>query len=202
MQVLSMLSEDAAEREMLAHLKEKGETDIFAANAYINEAYRVIDASEAADFGLKSLQRWPNSTTVLYQTHRTLMWAGRFSEASGLAARYNSLVPGGNALVSGREACATGDREAAEAILLELQEDPVQNLSEIWLMHNMLGNTEQETEVLRPLEQSGVLFELATFLNYPKFDARPFPELMAILARERVERPPPPEPPFRCPPAK
>jgi TolB-like protein len=199
--VLSMLSDRESGREIMAHWKEKGETDSYAANSYVNEAYRVVDPSEAADFGLKSLLRWPNSTTLLYQTHRTLMWAGRFSEASRLAARYNSLVPGGNALVSAREACAAGDRAAAEAILRELQQDPDKNLSEIWLMHNMLGNTEEETEVLRPLEQSGVLFELATFLSYPKFDARPFPGLMAILEREGVDRPPPPVPPFRCPPA-
>jgi len=200
MSVLGALTDRVAASEQLAYWKEKGETDSNAANTYVNEAYRVVDASEAADFGLKSLQRWPNSTTMLYQTHRTLLWAGRFSEASELAARYNSLVPGGSALVSGREACAAGDRETAEAILAELQKDPVHNLSTIWLMHNMLGNTEQETEVLRPLEQSGVLFELASFLSYPNFDPRPFPGLMAILEREGVERPPPLVPPFRCPP--
>jgi TolB-like protein len=198
--VLAMLSDNEARREQLTYFKEKGDTDSNAANTYVNTAYRVLDPPEAADFALKFLERWPNSSTFLYQTHRTLMWAGRFSEASELAARYNSLVPGGNALVNAREACAAGDRATAEAILQELENDPEKNLSEIWLMHNMLGNTEQETEVLRPLEQSGVLFQLASLLTYPKFDARPFPELMAVLEREGVERAPPPVPPFKCPP--
>jgi hypothetical protein len=67
-------------------------------------------------------------------------------------------------------------------------------------VHNMLGNTAEETEVLRPLEQSGVPYQLSSFLIYRKFDPRPFPELMAILEREGVDRPEPTVPPFRCPP--
>jgi TolB-like protein/Tfp pilus assembly protein PilF len=50
------------------------------------------------------------------------------------------------------------------------------------------------------MEQSGVPFQLASFLGYPKFDPRPYPTLMAILEREGVQRPPPAVPPFRCPP--
>ncbi len=54
--------------------------------------------------------------------------------------------------------------------------------------------------MLRPLEQSGIPYQLASFLTYTKFDPRPFPELMAILQREGINRPPPTVPPFRCPP--
>jgi len=198
--VLAILEDKAAMREILAHWKTKGETEIYSANAYINEAYRIIDPSEAADFGLKSLQRWPNTTGLVYQTHRTLVWAGRFSEASELAARYETLVPGSNPLVRAREACAAGDRTAAEAILAGIDEDRSNFLSSVWLIHNMLGNTREEIEVLRPLEDNGVLFSLAAFLGYHKFDPRPYPALMAVLEREGVKRPPPAIPPFRCPP--
>jgi TolB-like protein len=198
--VLAMLEDKASLREILVHWKTKGETDSYSANVYINQAYRIIDPSEAADFGLKALQRWPNTTGLVYQTHRTLLWAGRFSEASELAARYETLVPGSNPLVRAREACAAGDRSAAEAILADIDQDRNNFLSSIWLIHNMLGNTREETEVLRPLEDSGVLFSLASFLGYHKFDPRPYPALMAVLERERVERPPPAIPPFRCPP--
>jgi TolB-like protein len=182
--VLGMLSDKAALREVLALWKIKGETDSYSANAYVNEAYRIVDPSEAADFGLKSLQRWPNTTGLVYQTHRTLVWAGRFSEASELAARYETLVPGGNPLVRAREACAAGDRAAAEAILANI-DSTIGNLSSsIWLIQNMLGNTREEIESLRSLENSGVLFSLASFLSYHKFDPRPYPALMAVLERE------------------
>jgi TolB-like protein len=200
-QVLALLSDRDALREVLTYWETKGETDSYIANALVNEAYRVWDPSEAADFGLKSLQRWPGSTTLLYQTHRTLLWAGRNREASELAARFNRLVPEGDLLVSTREACASGDRETAEANRIEMEKDIERNRSWLWLVHNMLGNTKEEIEILRPLEQSGVPFMLATFLNYHKFDPRPYPGLMAILEREGVNRALPAVPPFRCPPA-
>jgi TolB-like protein/Tfp pilus assembly protein PilF len=198
--VLRWLSDDEAARELLDYLVKKSETDQFAASLYINFAYLVIDPSEAADVGMRILQRWPNASGLVYQAHRTLLWAGRFEEASPLAARFNTLVPEGSPLVSAREACAAGDRAAAEKILEQLENADNPNVSSLWIVHNMLGNTAEETEVLRPLEQSGVPYQLASFLTYHKFDPRPFPGLMAVLEREGVQRPEPAVPPFRCPP--
>jgi TolB-like protein len=198
--VLSWLSEDAAAIALLDRWAAKAETDQFAATTYANDAYRVVDPAHAADISSKILEHWPNSSGLVYQVHRTLLWAGRFEEASRLAARYNTLVPGGNPLVTAREACAAGDRATAEKILEQLENAEDVRVSNLWLLHNMLGNTAEETEVLRPLEQSGVPYQLADFLGYHKFDPRPYPTLMAILEREGVERPEPAVPPFRCPP--
>ncbi|MCU0990344.1 MAG: hypothetical protein MUE63_12350 [Xanthomonadales bacterium] len=198
--VLGMLSEREPFREVLAYWRARAEVDINAANNYANEAYRVIDPSEAADVGLGFLARWPNSSAILYQVHRTLMWAGRFREATELSARYEALVPGGDELVRAREACAAGDRAAAERNLEGLAGARGDDLSVRWLIYNMLGDTHNEVEILRPLEQSGVPFQLGSFLTYTKFDPRPYPTLMAILEREGVQRPPPAAPPFRCPP--
>ena len=198
--VLGMLSDRQALRGLLDHWKAKVRTDHFSAASLVNEAYRIIDPSEAADLGLQAVQRWPNSIAMIYQTHRSLVWAGRFREASELAARYAALVPGSDPLVRAREACAAGDRETAEQILDELRSETAVDFSVLWIMHNMLGNSREEIEVLRPLEQSGVPFQLASFLSYTKFDPRPYPSLMAVLEREGVERPPPTVPPFRCPP--
>jgi len=199
--VLGMLSDRGAMLGVLEHWKGKMLTDHFSAASLVNEAYRVMDPSEAADLGLQAVQRWPNSIAMIYQTHRSLLWAGRYHEASELAARYAALVPGSDPLVRAREGCAAGDRETVERILEELQGETAVDISRLWITHNMLGNTQQEIEVLRPLEQSGVPFQLASFLGYTKFDPRPFPSLMAVLEREGVQRPPPVEPPFRCPPA-
>jgi len=198
--VLDWLSDGAASIALQDRWATKGETDQFAANAYANNAYRVIIPTQAADVSAELLQHWPNSSGMVYQVHRTLLWAGRYEEASRLAARYNTLVPGGDPLVTAREACAAGDRATAEKILEQLESAEDVNTSSLWLLHNMLGNTAEETEILRPLEQSGVPYQLASLLSYHKFDPRPFPALMAILEREGVERPEPAVPPFRCPP--
>ena len=198
--VLGMLSERGAMRGLLEHWKAKMLTDHFSAASLVNEAYRFMDPSEAADLGLQAVRRWPNSISMIYQTHRSLVWAGRYREASELAARYEALVPGGDPLVRAREACAAGNRNTAEQILGELEGETAADISLLWITHNMLGNTREEVEVLRPLEQSGIPYQLASFLTYTKFDPRPFPELMAILQREGINRPPPDIPPFRCPP--
>ena len=60
---------------------------------------------------------------------------------------------------------------------------------------------EEAVEVLRPLERNGNLQGLAGFLSYRQFDPTPFPALMAVLAREKVDRPPPEALPFACKPA-
>jgi TolB-like protein/tetratricopeptide (TPR) repeat protein len=200
--ILQMMSEHEAASTELLLWRAKGETDEYSAGLFINSAYRSMDPSEAADFGLEALKRWPTSSTLAYQTHRTLLWAGRNAEASEVATRYRVLVPGGSPLVDAREACAAGDREAAENILATVAASEVGNrISLLWLINNMLGNHEAEVKALRPLEESGVPFQLADFLGYPKFDPRPFPSIMAILEREGINRPEPLIPPFSCPPA-
>ena len=198
--ILRWLSDDAAFAEVMQRFLQEGQTDQYMAGTYVNLAYAVLDPGEAANNSLTMLERWPNSSGLVYQAHRTLLWAGRFEEASRLAGRYNTLVPGGSPLVAAREACAAGDRAAAEKILEQLENADNTNVSNLWIVHNMLGNTDEETEVLRPLGQSGVPYQLLTFLVYHKFDPRPFPELMAILEREGVNRPEPAVPTFRCPP--
>lgn len=197
--LLNWLSEDEAYVALQDRWAAKRLTDQSVAIEYVNTAYRVINPAQAADVSLELLQRWPNSSGIVYQVHRTLLWAGRVAEASGLAARYNTLVPGGSPLVTAREACAAGDRATAEKMLEQLENAEDAGIGNVWLLHNMLGNTARETEVLRPLEQSGVPYQLAGFLSYNQFDPRPFPALMAILEREGVERPEPAVPPFRCP---
>jgi TolB-like protein/Tfp pilus assembly protein PilF len=199
--VLGMLSEREALREVMEYWEVKGQTDAATAASLVNEAYRVIDPGEAAELAVQALARWPNSSTLVYQAHRTLMWAGRYGEASQLAARYEALVPGGDPLIRAREACAAGDRDTAEEILTDLTgESDSEDRTSLWLLHNMLGNAREEIEVLRPLEASGIPFQLASFLTYSKFDPRPYPSLMAVLEREGVKRLPPATPPFRCPP--
>ena len=198
--LLRWLSEDAAVAELLERNATQGPATQFHATTYVGRAYQVLDPAQAADTSLALLERWPNSSGMVYQVHRTLLWAGRFEEASRLATRYNTLVPGGHPLVTARDACAAGDRATAEKILEELRKADDTNISNLWILHKMLGNSAEATEVLRPFEQSGVPYQLASILTYHMFDPRPFPELMAILEREGVERPEPAVPPFRCPP--
>lgn len=200
--VLQVMSEHEAAARQLGHMKAKGATEEYSAGAFINAAYRSMDPSEAADFGLEAMKRWPTNTTLAYQTHRTLLWAGRKSEAARVARQFAVLDPAGSPLLSAREACAAGDRAQAEQILASVDPDHGNDHSTRWLIHHMLGNHEKAAEVLRPLEKEGIPYLLADFLGYPKFDPRPFPSVMAVLEREGINRPEAPVTPFACPPAE
>ncbi len=198
--VAAMLSENAAGRDFLEPFRERAQVDYGAANGFMNVAYLFIDPSEAGDVGLEALRRWPNDTGLLYQTHRTLLWADRRLEARALAERYVSLVPEPSPILLAREACAAGDRDEAVRILNGLDPERGNILSTRWLIAELLGDEELVEATLRPLETDRVPFRIAALLGYEQFDARPYSGLMAILNREGVNRPPPVRPPFACPP--
>ena len=187
-------------REILEHTKERGITDQVAASGYMGVAYQVFDPSEAADYGLQALQRWPNSRGLMYQTHRTLVWAGRILEAKELADRYSRLNPQDDTLVRARQACAEGRRADAEVIYEELDPNDNYDRSSRWHILKLLGNEKQVVEILSSFADSGVPYEMTSWLHYQQFDPTPFPAVMAVLDREGVNRPAAAEIPFKCPP--
>jgi len=197
--LLLWTGEPAAAMPIIRHWRDRLQTDVRSAILYVSDAWRVGDP-DAADVALEAIRRWPNADQLFYQTHRALLWADRAREAAEVARRYELLEPRGHPLVRARQACAEGRREAAEQEFAALDPENNNILFRRWLMLNMLGRTAEEVEFLRSLADSGIPFQLSNFLAYPQFDPRPYPELMAILEREGVKRPPPVEPPFQCPP--
>jgi TolB-like protein/Tfp pilus assembly protein PilF len=198
--VAGMASRTDVLRESLAHARQGALHDLYFATSYANDAYRVLGPSEAADFGAQLARRWSDSPGVLYQVHRTLMWAGRYGEADRIAERYFQVVPGRNNLVEVRQACAAGNRPAAEAVLERIDTSQGDGLSEKWHVLMMLDRKAAAADLLQPLEAAGVPYQLASFMTYPKFDPGPFPSVMSILEREGIRRPPPQDIPFKCPP--
>ncbi len=188
--VLGMLSERGAMRGLLEHWKAKMQRTISPPPVWSTKPTASWTLPRPPTLASRRSERWPNSIAMIYQTHRSLVWAGRYREASELAARYEASGAGGRSSGQG----ARGLRGRRPGIRRSRswkswKAKPPQISRVLWITHNMLGNTREEIEVLRPLEQSGVPFQLASFLTYTKFDPRPFPELMAILEREGVESP-------------
>jgi len=199
-QAATLSSDHELLEEVLEHFRELGQQDATAANNYVNWAYLAGKASIGADYGIEALTRWPTHLNLVYQTHRSLLWAGRVEEAAQMAERYRQLNPEGNPLVDARQACAEGRRGDAEAILAGL--DPAANYSRSarWHILKLLGREAESAEVLRPYADSGVPYQMADWLGYPKFDPTPFPAIMAVLKREGINRPPAVDIPFKCPP--
>jgi len=186
----------------LAVLREQGRTSPEAADFYVNNAY-IRDPDGGANYGLEQLAARPGNRGIMYQTHRSLLWAGRKEEAAGLLAQFNRLFPQDDALIlmHMRQACAEGRRDEVEKQLAELPRSGTRDWFADWSGHLLLGQTQQAEDVLHEVEAFHVPYMLAGWLSYPYFDPRPFPELVAILEREHVDRPAPVAIPFACPPA-
>ncbi|GMR14752.1 MAG: hypothetical protein BMS9Abin30_0359 [Gammaproteobacteria bacterium] len=197
----ALASDFDLQKEILAYWQERGLTDQAAAVSYINHAYRMLNPSVAADYSLQAIQRWPNSNGLMYQTHRTLMWAGRILEGKELADRYSRLNPGDDTLVRARQACAEGRRADAQAIYDAIDPNDADARSSGWHILKLLGDEQQAIEILRPYAESGVPYQMASWLIYDQFDPSPFPAVMAVLDREGIKRPAAVEIPFKCPPA-
>jgi len=183
----------------LEHMKEVGLTRLDAAQLYAGDAYRFFEPSEAADYGLQALQRWPEDNNLLYQTHRTLMWAKRPEEAAELAKRINDLF-GYNEMVVARQACMEGRTDDVLKVLAGLREGDLRKRNLIWLILLLLDDKEAAVEELKQYESSETPQTIASWLVYHKFDPSPYPVLVDILEREGVQRPPAAEMPYTCPP--
>jgi TolB-like protein len=192
------LSDTAVVAEGLEQVRIKGLTIRDAADYYLNFAYRVTEPSMAADYGLAALQRWPESNSLMYQTHRTLMWARRPDEAAAVAQRYGELF-GFNALIEARQACMEGRGEDVRVILDDVLAAERVQLFDAWAIYLLLDDKASAEDILRPLEQNAPINVLANWLNYQQFDPAPFPRLMAVLRREGTQRPPTVSMPYTCP---
>ncbi len=199
----SRLSDQALLADTLAqawaHVFERRELAI----AHLNYAHRGGDKDKAADQALQILERWPEDDAMLYQAHRSLLWAGRNEQARGVLARWQSLQsssPQWSALPPARQACAEGRRAEVEKVLRD--EVAVDDVSQQWHLLMLLGRKAEAEQALMPLEESGNTYALAGFLTYAQFDPSPFPSLLQLLEREGVDRPPPVALPFACPPLK
>jgi len=199
MSVAEYLSDREASKVAFDHFKQEGETIALAAQGYMSGAYRVLNPSEAADYGLEALERWPENNSILYQTHRTLMWAKRPEEAAILARQYEELF-GYASLVVARQACMEGRVQDVLDILEQEKGDGAAADNTVWLILLMLGDNEAAEDLLRKYESEETPQSLASWLVYHKFDPSPFPSVMAVLERENVNRPPPAEMPYICTP--
>jgi TolB-like protein len=191
-------SDQAAVTEALDVLRIAGQTRPEAANYFMDYAYLHLDPNDAADYGVAAIERWP-LRNLLYQTHRTLLFANRIDEAADVMQKYEQrfqLHP----LMDARQACGEGRKGDVWEVFNEvyLGNLNVNNGNATWLVLKMLGEDEKAEELLHTLVFDDVPFAIASWLSYPTFDPSGFPVLMAILERENVSRPPTRELPYAC----
>lgn len=199
--IATSTSDQDAVTEAMSVLRIAGQTRPEAANYFMDYAYLHLDAQDSADYGVAAIERWP-LRNLLYQTHRTLLFANRIVEAADVMQQYEQRFPL-HPLMEARQACAEGRIEDVQDVLRTAYPGAIDANSgnPTWLILKMLGENERAEELLRNFEFDDVPFAIAAWLTYPTFDPTGFPALMAILERENVERPPTAELPYACTPS-
>lgn len=162
-----------------------------------------VDVPAALEMAEAAISAPNASAQTLYQAHRVFLYAGRIEEAARLATLHNarSSDVSSVAMVDVRQACAENRAAAANRIYEDfLASAPSTGIvaDNRWLFLQTLGRYDEAVEAVRFLDEGNGLYALSGFLNYTHFDPRPFPNLLARLEAQGIERPPAAEIPFAC----
>jgi len=173
--------------------------DIGSIGMYIVSVRHLAPSEHYVASVLEQVERFPNSLTIIFQAHRTLLWMGEFEEAHKLYPRLANEPKRSRWYAKASQACSLGDRVEAEKLLRTVQQEGGDAMIQ-WFILLLLGEYEEAARVLKPYDSEETSFMLGAFLLYEQFDPRPFPALMSILEREGLDWPPPRDIPFACPP--
>jgi TolB-like protein len=163
-------------------------------NALVTES-SIVRLTYAADdpylkeFSRRAVTRFPEEALIHYQAHRGLLWAGDVDGAAGLLPLILSsdLSESSRYLVLLRQACAEGRANDAEKLYERGLRQFADQHSILWLSHLIMGDAEAAAASLAPLDEAEDLRSLADFLIYGVFDARLYPNLMAMLEINGIE---------------
>ncbi|MFK8054201.1 MAG: hypothetical protein AB8F65_14630 [Woeseiaceae bacterium] len=200
---LNLLVDQSMNAELLAAIRAFEQRDGYD-TIVINESLTFLltsdDQEYQRDFARRALERAGDSVFVLYQAHRTLLWAGDLDGASRLLPMLlsSNLPDTSRLLVELRQACAENNTTAAERHYKRLRESAEAETSENWLAHTIMGRLDDARDVLMPLDAPDQLDDLTNYLSYAFFDARLYPNLMALLESQGIEPRQPKEIPYRC----
>jgi TolB-like protein len=185
-------------RKHLAQVLEVTHDDPLELNSLVNNLLFVGLVDEAVALARDVTKRYPQHAFLLYQAHRAFLWAGLNDDGRRLAeVLRRSEFPDENIqLVDLRQACAekrvADAREFFDDSMASQREDP----STKYIALQVMGRPDEAHQLL--VDSDLDVYALASFLNYPYFNHTYFPELAAILERQRIDRPFVSGPPYAC----
>jgi len=158
------------------------------------------DGAGAARVARRALKLHPDNAMVQYQAHRALLWNGDVDEARDVLRPIMASQLGwfNKNLASLRQACADGDTDEALRIHERFVDEYKEGETVLWISYQILGQPEQASAVLTSYDEANQLFSLSSYLTYPYFDPRPYPNLMEWAEQQGVLLPPRVEVPYRC----
>ena len=147
-----------------------------------------------------AIVRHGHNHTILYRAHHVLLNAG---DIDGAAAILPDILNSNtwrrsHYLADLRQACAElriADAERIYAAALQAFPD---NLSLKWHSNKIMGYDETARELFREFDDRGEFVTLYSYLIYPHFDPKPYPNFMRALSGRGVRERPIEELSYRC----
>ena len=196
---ISLTRDTERARAYVEQLLALSHDDPLLLNALINNLLFVGLVDEAVTLARDVLARFSEHSFLVYQSHRALLWAGHVEEARQWAQviRGSEFPPQNIYLVEARQACAEGDVQRAREFVEKIVSAGANEASTVYIANQIMGRPAEAHQWL--IDQELVLHELMSFMNYPYFDHTYFPEIVARLERQGIERPFVAGPPYACP---
>ncbi len=200
---LSLLADLSMDERLIATIEEFQERDGFdtlVVQTSITFSLISDDKPFIREFAQQALRNIPDSAFLNYQAHRSLLWAGDIDGASQLVPIIMSsdMPQESRDLVSLRQACADNRLSNARRIYARLLKNHPEDTSIMWISHSIMGEEEKALETMMLLDVEEDLGSISDFLSYAYFDAKQFPNLMAMLESQGISPREPKEIPYRC----
>jgi len=200
LELLADLSIDDRLKSTIAEFQERNGYDVIVSINSMTYSLISDDKPFIRAVAKTSLERIGDSAFVVYQAHRSLLWAGDIDGASQLHSilRASDLPEESLLLVGLRQACAENKLVDAARIYDRLISGFPESVSTTWIGHRIMGQDDLAFETLIKIDESGDVSSMRDYLAYAYFDPRPFPNLMAMLETQDANIREPREIPYRC----
>lgn len=174
-------------------------TERFAYQA-LQSVRTVEDAEFMREIAQVALEKYGENTSLVYQAHRQLLWAGDIDGASNLTPRIeNSGLPETSRdLVALRQACADRKADDAKKIHARILEKYSDDLSIMWLAYKIIGEDDAAAQIFVEYDERGDFDTISDYLPYAHFDPSPYPNFMQAVAGQGFEDREVHALPFRC----
>jgi len=197
--LLAELSRDVELAATITEYQERDGYDVGVVQASLTYLLIVNDSETIRTFVKTAMDRVGDSAMVMYQAHRTLLWAGDIDGASRLAriTQSSDLPESSRLLAKLRQACAENRTSDAMRVYETIIAQYPATSTE-WISHSIMGQQEKAFETLIDFDDPDDFSQLSNFLNYAYFDARLYPNLLALLEAHGIDPREPREIPYRC----
>ena len=200
---LTLLASQSLDDQLSAAIdqyQERDGYDVIVVNSSLTYLLTLNDREAIRAFVKTALERVGDSPFVVYQAHRALLWAGDVDGASRLSQIIQSSdLPEDNRLmVQLRQACAENRLSDAARLYNRVKAANADEPGTSWVINRVMQNEQEAFEHLASLDSNEDLRGIGDMLTYAYFDARQFPNLMALLESQGIEPRQPLDIPYRC----